>query len=55
MDWAGIALAAAVVVIVLSAFYVIAVADMKLERHSGWRRQKKGRQEFETPEPPEGR
>lgn len=55
MGWAGIALAASVVVIVVSALYVIVVADMKLERHAGWRRQKKGRHQFEPPEPPEGR
>jgi hypothetical protein len=53
--WAGVVLSASVVVIVLAGVYVIALADMKLERHTGRRHKKKGRHEFEPPEPTEGR
>lgn len=55
MGWTGIALVASVVVIILAGVYVIGVADMKLGRHTSRRRPKKGRHEFEPPEPPEGR
>ena len=55
MGWAGIALAASIVVIILVGVYVIAVADMKLERHTRRRPPKERRHEVEPPEQPEER